>query len=94
MAFELSNLGSEECVFRGPIHQRYDCSSVRITDNGVGLPVADPLLCLHDVRALRNVHSVEDMAPTGMASAFTIWLLVASSKIQPQISASPRSACM
>ena len=44
---------SHECVLRGPIHQRHDCSTVPFTDNCVGLPVADPHLFLHDGWALR-----------------------------------------
>ena len=79
---------SQQCVFRGPINQRHECSTVPFTDNGVGLPVADPHLFLHYGRALRNVHSAKDMAPTGMASAFPVWLLAAPSKSRPQVTAS------
>ena len=61
---------SQQCVFCGPVDQRHDCSTVRFTSNGVGLPVADPLLCLDDIRALRDVDSARDLASADMASAF------------------------
>ena len=66
---------SQQCVFRGPVDQRHDCSTVRFTGNGADLPVADPLLCLDNIRALRNVDSARDLAPVGMASAFPVWFL-------------------
>ena len=89
LLFRLFVHPSQECIFRGPINQRHECSTVPFTDNGVGLPVADPHLFLHDGRALRNVHSARNMAPTGMAFAFLVWLLAAPSKFRPQITASP-----